>query len=65
MNKIDPVITSGVVHGRCPKCGEPFLGNFDCDCQEFEMKCVNCSYSNMYVYTWPDDLPKFKIRNKR
>ncbi len=61
--RIDPVITSGVVHGLCPKCREPFMGEMDADEKLVELKCVSCRHVGKYFYHWPDELPKVTLRH--
>lgn len=63
--KPDFVITKGVVHGRCPKCGEAYMGEFDADETTVDVKCVGCGKEGFYRYTWPEDLPKFNLRPRR
>lgn len=60
-------VTSGIAHGQCPKCNEPFLGKFDSD-SDFnnrnilKAECVNCHYKHIYEWTWPDDLPVLRVK---
>lgn len=61
---IDPVITHGTVHGRCPKCGEPYMGTFDADDQDVHLECVSCHHEGLYKYVWPDELPKVILRHR-
>lgn len=64
-HKIDPVIIKGTVMGHCPKCKEPYMGELDADSQDIQMTCVNCYYTQVYEYRWPDELPKVVMRNKK
>ena len=61
--RIDPRITAGTVHGSCPRCGQPFMGQMDADEPEVELKCVNCRHVGKYFYVWPDELPKVNLRH--
>lgn len=60
---IDPVITAGTVHGNCPKCREPYMGQMDADEETVELKCVGCGHNGQYFYRWPDELPKVTLRH--
>ncbi len=60
---IDPVITSGTVHGRCPKCREPYMGQMDADSETVELECVSCHHKGRYFYRWPEELPKVTLRH--
>ena len=64
MIKINPVITKGIVNGSCPKCGEPYTGEIDADDQDVHLSCVACGHEGLYMYYWPDELPKVNLRYK-
>lgn len=61
---IDPKITRGTVHGTCPKCREPFMGEMDADEESVELKCVGCGHKGSYFYRWPDELPSVILRHR-
>jgi len=58
-------ITKGTVHANCPKCNQPYMGEFDADIETFKLTCVGCSHSGWYEYRWPDDLPQFEFKKCR
>lgn len=64
MKKLDPRVTSGTIQCSCPKCGEPYMGQFDADEEDVVMECVSCHHTVNYCYRWPDELPAMTLRYK-
>lgn len=67
--KIDPVVTSGFIMGRCPRCHGDFSGLFntaEIDLRaktEVELECTNCQHVGKYFFQWPDEMPKITLRH--
>lgn len=62
---IDPRVVSGTIMGTCPKCRQPFMGQFDADEERVELTCVSCRHVGRYLYRWPDELPVPFLRHRK
>lgn len=66
---IDPVVTSGRVLGRCPRCRGDFMGFFQSESltntakSEVELDCQQCGHAGKYFFQWPDEIPKLTLRH--
>lgn len=61
---IDPVVISGTILGRCPRCQSDFMGEFSTESEEVELKCIACHHVGRYFYLWPDELPRPFLRHR-
>ena len=69
---INPVMLSGDIMGKCPKCAGIFSGHMDKEISNnatipVSMKCLvpHCMHTGEYFIRWPDELPKVQLRHKR
>lgn len=66
---IDPVVTSGRILGRCPRCRGDFMGFFQTESitntakAEVELDCQGCGHAGKYFFQWPDEIPKVTLRH--